>query len=119
MKITLPLPHKALSPNGRSHWAAKAKQAKNARSSAKLTTLSLFRGGVFAQSDDVKHHITATFYFRDRRSFSDDDNLIGSLKAYRDGIADALNVDDKSMTWSSVKQMIDKANPRVEIEINT
>lgn len=88
--IILPWPDKRLSPNARPHWGAKARAAKSARHAgyfaAKAAKASITWEG------DI--HAFITFYPPDRRG-RDDDNLIASFKSYRDGIADALGIDDK------------------------
>lgn len=56
-----------------------------------------------------------TFYFPTTRQ-RDDDNAAASFKAYRDGIADALRIDDHTLTADAAPTMlIDPANPRLEI----
>lgn len=45
--------------------------------------------------------VLMTFYPPDRRR-RDDDNAIGSFKSYRDGIADAIKVDDHKWTVTYV-----------------
>jgi len=61
---------------------------------------------------------TLAFYFPDRRH-RDDDNAAASCKAYRDGIADALRIDDHHLRQSGSASMAWDANdPRVEIWMN-
>ena len=48
----------------------------------------------------------------------DDDNAAASCKAYRDGIADGLRMDDHGLTQATTPIMlVDKANPRLEITL--
>ena len=65
-----------------------------------------------------KATLQAAFYWP-TRGFPDDDNAMGSLKAYRDGFAKAGIVTDdkviKQLPWTIQK---DKDNPRVEITIS-
>jgi crossover junction endodeoxyribonuclease RusA len=96
MLITLPWPDKGLSPNARLHWAPKAKLKAAARQFAMVSTadaMNYYERRKFA-SDESKIPMTITFYPPDKR-LRDDDNMVGSFKAYRDGIADALGVDDR------------------------
>lgn len=113
MKITLPLPPVCLQPNrNRGHWANRSRSAKNARAEAKLVTyLADDRRGQWR-----KPELRVTFYFATSRK-RDDDNLIGWLKAYRDGIADGLGVNDYDMYTQRPAQAIDRKDPRVEIEV--
>ena len=88
--IVLPWIDSRLSPNARTHWAVKAKASKACRQIAfwqtKEAKAKVDWGGVI--------HVWIDFYPPDRRS-RDDDNLISAFKPYRDGIADALGLDDK------------------------
>lgn len=97
MIIILPWPDKGLSPNARLHWAPKAKLKAAARYDAKMATLAAM--GPFRPSKDEfagkgKIPVSVTFFPPDNR-LRDDDNMVGSFKAFRDGIADALGVDDR------------------------
>jgi hypothetical protein len=57
------------------------------------------------------------FFLPDARH-RDDDNLAASCKAYRDGIADGLKVDDSTLALAGRPSLtIDRANPRVEITL--
>lgn len=72
--------------NMREHWAAKARRVKDERSTA------FYLCRKFARDVGVPCIVTMT-----RRSPGtlDDDNLRGALKGVRDGIADALGIDDR------------------------
>jgi crossover junction endodeoxyribonuclease RusA len=91
--ISLPWPPKELSPNARLHWAAKAKATKAYRqhcfAMAKMSRLTV---------DPEKKYIMRLEFFRPARRHYDDDNLIARMKAGRDGIAQALGIDDKQFT---------------------
>lgn len=86
-----PWPLKQLSPNARVHWATKAAATKSAR----------HMGYVIAQAANSwpkriftgKIHVWIEFY-PPTRKMPDDDNMLSRFKPYRDGIADALGVDD-------------------------
>lgn len=91
--VTLPWPPKELSPNARTHWRAKApitKAYKNAcwalcKEAGLLIKPYSTEGG--------RLHLWLDFYPPDRRA-RDDDNMVASFKAGRDGIALALGIDD-------------------------
>jgi crossover junction endodeoxyribonuclease RusA len=91
VRLALSWPDKGLSPNARLHWARKAKLVKAARHDAWVSTLVLRRrlGGL----GDGPINLTVEFCPPDHRR-RDRDNLIASMKAANDGIADALGVDD-------------------------
>ncbi len=87
--IVLPWPPKELSPNARVHWAKKSKAAKQYRAECFLLTK---KAGIAApQSGEILFALE--FVPPDRRK-RDDDNLLASCKALRDGVADALGIDD-------------------------
>jgi len=90
-EVTLPWHPKGLSPNARLHWAAKAKQAKAYR----LACFALcIEAKLTKPETEGRLHLWIDFYPPDRRH-RDDDNMIAAFKAGRDGIADALGIDDK------------------------
>ncbi|WP_312669708.1 RusA family crossover junction endodeoxyribonuclease [Stutzerimonas nitrititolerans] len=87
--IVLPWPPKELSPNARVHWAKKSKAAKQYRAECFLLTK---KAGIAAPlADEILFALE--FVPPDRRK-RDDDNLLASCKALRDGVADALGIDD-------------------------
>lgn len=90
-EIVLPWPDRRLHPNSRVHWRAKAPITKAARSLAHL--LALEAGWHRVELPPGRLHLWIDFYPPDRRR-RDDDGLLSSMKAARDGIADALKVDD-------------------------
>lgn len=96
-ELKLSWPDRALSPNARPFWAVKARAAKNARREAHFETIKAL--GSFASLSRPRRvkvkevFLHYTFIPPDRRG-RDDDNLIASMKPYRDGIAEALGVDD-------------------------
>jgi len=99
-QIILPWPTKALSPNARVHWSKKAKAAERYRYDCKMTSLEYIRAGKWdmkALSDLVaggyELHVFIDFYPPNRRA-RDDDNVIAAFKSGRDGLADALGIDD-------------------------
>lgn len=97
MKVVLPWPDKRLSPNARLHWRARVGPRQDAKRIAGWSTVQA--KGFYALRDalrgsDGKIAMTITFYPPDKRH-RDDDNMIAGFKAARDGIADALGVDDR------------------------
>ena len=91
MKLSLPWPDRTLHPNARAHWRVVAKAKKAAR--AQAHTLALAAGAKTAALPEGRLHLFLDFYPPDRRR-RDDDGLLASMKAARDGIADALGIDD-------------------------
>lgn len=96
---TFPWPDKRLLPNARVHWAEKARVIKAYRRdcfySAKAQIAESFAAEVRLRIQaGEKLHLFIDFIPPDRRH-RDDDGAVASFKAGRDGIADALGVDDK------------------------
>ena len=87
--ITLPWPPKELSPNARVHWSKKAKRTAQYRENAQWETYIELgeRQAAFPVLAVV------TFHPPDKRK-RDIDNMLGSIKAGLDGIADMIGVDD-------------------------
>ncbi|WP_329771100.1 hypothetical protein [Stenotrophomonas maltophilia] len=91
--LVLPWPSKDLSPNGRVHWSRKAKATKRARQTAAV--LAHEAGWRALQLPAGKLHLWVSFHQAPGKALPDDDNMLGRFKAYRDGIAQVLGIDDK------------------------
>jgi len=90
VRIALPWPDRALSPNGRSHWAIKARAVKSARNTARVLTMEALR----LRKPGWDRVLLHWEFHPKTRNGVDSDNAESSVKAYRDGIADALGIDD-------------------------
>lgn len=90
--VELPWPPRALSPNARGHWAATAKVKKAYR--AKCAHLGRQAGLQLAAGTSAGVRVHLSFFPPDRRG-RDWDNLLASMKAGLDGLADAMGVDDR------------------------
>lgn len=121
MKITLPWPDSRLSPNAkrRTHWRVYHPVTKKARQDAHFLTLDAMQTAQLRPDaiPEGKIPIAVTFYPPDRRH-RDDDGMVGSFKAARDGIADALHVDDHRFQASYRFEEPEKPG-RIEVEIST
>ena len=119
MIVVLPWPDKRLSPNARLHWSDKLWPKQSARNDAKIATMAAegFKETRKAFVSDTLCQIAfkVTFYPPDKRH-RDDDNMIGSIKSARDGVAQALNVNDRR--FRSSYTVAEPCKPgRVEIEL--
>lgn len=115
ISISLPWPPRELSPNARVHYMAKHRATKRSRVLAAGMTLA---AGVRRNDPDIPEKIKATVIFSppSKRRF-DDDNAIASCKAYLDGIADALGIDDSRFQISIRREEVCKGGMvRVELE---
>jgi crossover junction endodeoxyribonuclease RusA len=90
VSVRLPWPVSPLSPNARIHWARKAQLVKASRSTAFYLTREAFGP---TKPNWPGARVSMTFCPPDKRR-RDLDNCISSTKAARDGIADALGIDD-------------------------
>lgn len=116
-RITLPLPAKWLKPNttvgtmaGRMAKSTATKKYREAACAAALQVDPNF--GPLKEAT-----VQCFFYHRDSRS-RDKDNLLASMKAAFDGLADAGWVtDDRDFTHLPVKDGKDKDHPRVEVVV--
>jgi crossover junction endodeoxyribonuclease RusA len=88
--ITLPWPSPKLSPNARCHWAVKSPITKAARLLARYATEAT---GARVEHDGPVA-LRVTFHAPDKRH-RDRDNCIAACKAYMDGLADGLGVNDR------------------------
>lgn len=89
MKVILPWPPKELSPNARVHWSKRSKAAKAYRHACRMLFM---QAGITAPEGKVTLSLE---FVPPTRHAMDDDNLIARFKAGRDGIADAIGIDDK------------------------
>lgn len=88
--IAISYPAKALWPNGRAHWAAKAREAKKLKREAYYATKA-----ASIKLGDAPIPIHITVHPKRTGPAPDRDNCIAAAKNALDGIADALGVNDK------------------------
>lgn len=116
--IDLPLPHPTLSPNARVHWSKRAKVARNAKANGARAVLVMLRDNPefcgFERDDRLQ--LNRRIYWPDKRR-RDEDNCVAALKSSMDGVCGALGIDDSQIARTTTETAIDRANPRVEIEI--
>lgn len=93
LELVLPWPSKDLSPNARVHYRVKAAATKAARQLA--VVLAIEAGWRDAWLPEGRLHLWIDCYQAPGKKLPDDDNMIGRCKAYRDGLAQVLGIDDK------------------------
>lgn len=96
-KVTFGWPPRECSPNWRGHWSKRAKAAKQYKHACFVLTKEAKINSI---DWDGPVHLLITFSKPSRREM-DDDNLIASFKAGRDGLALALGIDDKRFVCHS------------------
>lgn len=94
--VILPWPPAALSPNARGHWAMKHTAFKKAKSDAYWSALEALgpRGARRLTQTIGGIPVRVTLSPPDARR-RDADNILASCKAYLDGIAQAVGLDDR------------------------
>lgn len=93
MRFALPFPNvSALSLNARNHWAKRARLVKAARRVGWALAAEAFANAPVTPERPLP--IKFTFHPPDKRN-RNADNCITALKAYADGIADAIGVPDE------------------------
>ena len=112
-EIFLPWPDRKLSPNARVHWAVLAKAKSHAKESAFWLTKQAGIGKIEAGSISVRYLI----FPPDRRA-RDQDNIIASLKAYADGISQAIGVDDSKWNISIAPRGPVERNGMIKVELD-
>ncbi len=119
MKIVLPWPDVRLTPNAkrRKHWRAYQPVIKADRHMGYVQTLSQLHLGIrdirAAFKGAAKLDCTISFYPPDHRK-RDDDGAISAFKHLRDGMCDALCIDDHRLRPSYTMCEPDKPG-RVEV----
>ena len=111
--VELPFPPRALHPNSRVHWAARAKATKQAREDAAWWARA---AGVKPMRKAKPLVVFLTFFPPDKRR-RDWDGAVSSCKAYFDGIADALGVDDSNFRPGVIRWGEPRDGGVVRIEI--
>jgi crossover junction endodeoxyribonuclease RusA len=100
MKIELPFPPKELNPNKRLHWRAKSQHAAGYKTMCFVLTKKQIWGirPLFSETEGAIN-LKITFHPPDKRH-RDDDNMVSSFKSGRDGVAEAMGVNDKRFRCS-------------------
>jgi crossover junction endodeoxyribonuclease RusA len=98
MIITLPWPKRELSPNSPAHYMVKHKAKKEYRQECAWQAREQGVKQDWPQAGKIGVHLHFVPPNRTRR---DHDNLIASMKAGLDGLADAMGVDDSRFVISS------------------
>lgn len=102
--ITLPWPDKTLSSNARVHWSKRADATKAARNAAWSVSMQSPRIGKHPDADLFIEYYPKTYR-------GDVQNVPHMLKAYIDGIADAMGCDDKAFKVHYPPVWAGKSNP--------
>lgn len=109
LTISLPHPPKQLRPNRGGHWRAKMDPKRIAREEAcsKATAALRHAGDALVPYTPVGYSVR-WYYWGTLKP--DSDNVLASCKAYLDGIATALGVNDRDLECGRIERTHDKRN---------
>jgi crossover junction endodeoxyribonuclease RusA len=112
--ITLPIPPKELSPNGRFHHMVKARAVKRYRQAAHIVTV----GELAGDRPKWKEATAQVRWYTKTKRRPDADNALSSMKPVWDSMQDAGLLDnDRGLTHKPIVFAVDKQNPRVVITV--
>lgn len=94
LRLLFEQPPLEVGPNGRLHWAKKARVVKKLRERCRLVTLSVVNA--YPEFDGFVPGVYDIEWFYTYGVEPDADNILGRCKALLDGVADALKVNDRS-----------------------
>jgi hypothetical protein len=106
MRLSLPYPHKALWPNGRPHWGAKSRETKKHRQWAYIAA----KADELPAIGDGQIPIKIVVYGKSRGPLPDEDNSSAAAKAYLDGIAEAIGVNDRHFSAPVIEFSTNRAS---------
>lgn len=110
MTIEFPHPPAALSPNGnRAHWGSVMAARKKCRELAVQITKVVMEDTPLPDTPFTEYHILWNHF---GTVMPDDDNVVARIKSYKDGIADALGINDRSIHLGSVRFIRDRATQK-------
>lgn len=100
--------------NTHTHWRERQRRAKAQRQAAGFAVLQAIRS---ASSEPIEMPLRVTLVRISPRQL-DGDNLQGALKHVRDGVADAIGVDDRDRryTWNYAQESARQKGVRIVIE---
>ena len=112
MRIELPI-RTWSEPNVRAHWAKRARRAREQRRVARA-----YARAALAAHGPTCAPLTVTLTRLAARKL-DSDNLAAALKAVRDGVADALGMDDgdERLTWRYAQEKLPRGQYTVRVEV--
>ena len=99
--------------NTKGHWAVKARRVKNQRTAARDEIIVAMVG---KKIDYAEITLTRLIGYRGKRY--DSDNLQSAFKATRDGICDAIGIDDASedLSWTYEQEKSKEKGVRIDIK---
>lgn len=109
LRVVLPKPGPAANPNGnRAHYFKISKERKKTREQAKALTLHVLRNAM--ERPQYPDQFTSYRYVWNYygTQLPDDDNIIARCKSIKDGVCDALGINDRNLRNHGVTFVKDK-----------
>lgn len=94
IRVELPWPPRELHPNARAHWTKKANAARKARSDAFWATTEVVDYADRCRLHDAFSLLVKVKFCPPDKRRRDVDGMLSNIKAYLDGISDAIEIDD-------------------------
>jgi hypothetical protein len=113
MMISVLIPiHTVSEANTRGHWASRARRARKQREAARVMVRAALAGRATLDPQTVQ-------LTRIAPRILDSDNLVSALKAVRDGVADAIGLDDGDprLVWAYDQRKGKPGEYAVSVEI--
>lgn len=118
LTIELPWPAKVLHPNARTHWGTKRRATKAARTIGHLLARAAEGRNLVIHDGQSPIRIQLIFHPPLPRRKRDEDGMVASCKAYLDGIADGLKVNDACFKLEAPRVLENVALGKVLVEIH-
>ena len=90
-RVVLPWPDWGISPNGRLHYRKKAELVRQHRAAARALAMEAMGPGNWVDADRV---FSVWIFCDPDNMHRDTGNIRAAMKAYQDGVCDALKIDD-------------------------
>jgi hypothetical protein len=115
--VAIAIPPSELLPNARYHWGKVARARKKQREEV-CWLVRAEKNKIGMRFPWPGAFVEPHVFYKDKRHHADEDGICASLKAARDGMQDALLVEnDKTISNLPPIIAIDKENPRMELWI--
>ncbi len=120
LDIFVPLqPDPALNPNARGHWSKRHTASQMARGAAKYATVDALSRRSTAFPKDHAVEVSFVIQWGKGRRILDEDNALGALKPYIDGVADALERNDRTFLMKTPEQVRSPGTPGVLVTVRS
>lgn len=118
MIVSCPYPAKALWPNGRPHWATKAREVKKHRGWARYAALEALQSQNMIWLGEGPIPVAIRVHGKPKGPLPDKDGVVGAAKSLIDGISDALGINDRHFAAPTVEFAANRTS-RFVIEVGT